>query len=367
VKPAQQEPKIDIYRSFEQWKRGNVLEHGVPRTEHYSEAQLDLVEMGWNYGYDAGRAVEQALDRMAENARELGLDYEPAQKPVTPCTHPSLGFSSLREDGAASRWSCVMCGTEFVPKATQRWTEFNETTKRNIEHAEWYLSTHPQSAQQEPVAKPKLIGWRTSDYLMETSDVDKAKNWEVHYEMLPIFEGDPNTKLAAPQPAQQEYASFAEWAHDYVQDNLHKLKPAQQLVDCHATGVCVQSGLRAEQPAQQEPVAWMNPNGGMLTANYINNFASGLDKEIHNIPLYTSPQPAQQEPVACKTLCELCVKRGYIFCANSAQTTLIPSPPAQRTWQGLTDEEIEKLTVELRDIPVTLAFAIEAKLKEKNT
>jgi hypothetical protein len=75
--PAQQEPKINIYRSFEQWKSGNVLEHGVPRTEHYSEAQLDLVEMGWNYGYDAGRAVEQALDKKAENARELGLDYEP--------------------------------------------------------------------------------------------------------------------------------------------------------------------------------------------------------------------------------------------------------------------------------------------------
>jgi hypothetical protein len=41
-------------------------------------------------------------------------------------------------------------------------------------------------------------------------------------------------------------------------------------------------------------------------------------------------------------------------------------PTAQRQWVGLTDEEIEKLTVELRDIPVTLAFAIEAKLKEKN-
>ena len=68
--------KIDIYRSFEQWKNGNVLEHGVPRTEYYSEAQLDLVEMGWKYGYDAGRAVEQSLDKKAENARELGLDYE---------------------------------------------------------------------------------------------------------------------------------------------------------------------------------------------------------------------------------------------------------------------------------------------------
>jgi len=66
-----------IYKTFEQWKSGNVLEHGVPRTEYYSEDQLDLVEMGWNYGYDAGRAVEQALDKKAENARELGLDYEP--------------------------------------------------------------------------------------------------------------------------------------------------------------------------------------------------------------------------------------------------------------------------------------------------
>ena len=72
--------KIDIYRSFEQWKNGNVLEHGVPRTEYYSEQELSLVEMGWKYGYDAGRAVEQALDKKAENARELGLDYEPAQQ-----------------------------------------------------------------------------------------------------------------------------------------------------------------------------------------------------------------------------------------------------------------------------------------------
>ena len=52
--------KIDIYRSFEQWKNGNVMEHGVPRTEYYSEVQLDLVEMGWKYGYDAGLAEQPA-------------------------------------------------------------------------------------------------------------------------------------------------------------------------------------------------------------------------------------------------------------------------------------------------------------------
>jgi len=38
-------------------------------------------------------------------------------------------------------------------------------------------------------------------------------------------------------------------------------------------------------------------------------------------------QEIEQEPVACKALCALCVKRGYAFCANAVKTTLIPSPP----------------------------------------
>ena len=67
-----------IYKTFEQWMDGNFLEVKEPRKKAYSKDELLLVEMGWNYGYDAGRAVEQALDKKAENARELGLDYEPA-------------------------------------------------------------------------------------------------------------------------------------------------------------------------------------------------------------------------------------------------------------------------------------------------
>jgi hypothetical protein len=66
-----------IYKTFEQWMDGNFLEVKEPRKKAYSKDELLLVEMGWNYGYDAGRAVEQALDKKAENARELGLDYEP--------------------------------------------------------------------------------------------------------------------------------------------------------------------------------------------------------------------------------------------------------------------------------------------------
>jgi hypothetical protein len=35
-----------------------------------------------------------------------------------------------------------------------------------------------------------------------------------------------------------------------------------------------------------------------------------------------------QESIGCKTLCELCQKRGYDFCANAAKTTPITTPPA---------------------------------------
>jgi hypothetical protein len=44
----------------------------------------------------------------------------------------------------------------------------------------------------------------------------------------PMPDAFEQLRREADKPAQQEYASFAEWAHDYVQDNLHKLKPAQR-------------------------------------------------------------------------------------------------------------------------------------------
>ena len=44
----------------------------------------------------------------------------------------------------------------------------------------------------------------------------------------------------------------------------------------------------AEQ-AEQEPFAWMHPSGGCLSAHYMKEFATGLEKETHTIPLYASP------------------------------------------------------------------------------
>ena len=44
---------------------------------------------------------------------------------------------------------------------------------------------------------------------------------------------------------------------------------------------------RNSWPAQQEPVAWMHPDGRIWT------FGRGFDKSTFTVPLYTSP-PAQR-------------------------------------------------------------------------
>ena len=88
----------------------------------------------------------------------------------------------------------------------------------------------------------------------------------------------------------------------------------------------------AEQPAQQEPVAWrtkvmLKTTGYMW--NYTEAKVKGPDGKdlVDYEPLYTSPQ---------------------------------------RTQVGLTDEEIEVIAARTL-FPVDFARAIEAKLKEKNT
>ncbi|HCR1868846.1 TPA: hypothetical protein ONC23_003653 [Enterobacter hormaechei subsp. xiangfangensis] len=42
----------------------------------------------------------------------------------------------------------------------------------------------------------RLIGWRMADYTDETADPALAKNWATAVDVLPIFEGDVNTKLS---------------------------------------------------------------------------------------------------------------------------------------------------------------------------
>jgi hypothetical protein len=63
------------------------------------------------------------------------------------------------------------------------------------------LYAAPQPAQSEPVASRKVIGWRTENFLWETADIEKARNWEPNIGVLPIYAGDENTMLTTPQPS----------------------------------------------------------------------------------------------------------------------------------------------------------------------
>jgi len=68
-----------------------------------------------------------------------------------------------------------------------------------------------------------------------------------------------------------------------------------------------------------------------LSMKHFENTGQVLYKETYAIVEAALAQPAQK-PVACKTLCELCVKRGYNFCANAVKTTPIATPP-KREWE----------------------------------
>jgi hypothetical protein len=79
---------------------------------------------------------------------------------------------------------------------------------------------------------------------------------------------------------------------------------------------------------------------------------------------------AKDEPVAWMNQNGVVRKVGYEWGPNNTLTALYATPP-QRTWVGLTDEEIVLIVAECaashQHTDIHFAKAIEAKLKEKNT
>ena len=110
---------------------------------------------------------------------------------------------------------------------------------------------------------------------------------------------------------------------------------------------------RIEQEPEQEPVAWLDP----WTRN---NVTTDYDAYGNNgIPLYAAP-PQRTEPISLQ--CAHC--QVTIETLNDKVMHLL----AQRTWVGLTDEEMHECAGEYPWTPTGLKHArtIEAKLKQKN-
>ncbi|MDG3721567.1 hypothetical protein L5B98_05785 [Pseudomonas aeruginosa] len=125
-------------------------------------------------------------------------------------------------------------------------------------------------AQAEQVAnvvrQPRLIGWRTDNYLWETNDPAVAKNWEGNVGVLPIFEGDPNTKLQAPAAQSRQAPQAWREALEFYANGNHLL-----LADPDAWDTC--SG---------EPINFLHDEAGT---------ASVEDGSIAKQALGAAPKP----------------------------------------------------------------------------
>lgn len=127
----------------------------------------------------------------------------------------------------------------------------------------------------------------------------------------------------------------------------------------------------AEQ-AQQKPFGYIKPGEG----DYEKVFSwNRHERNGYTQAVYTTPQPqqAQHEPVACFSVFRsISGERNTRFLELKSlpygEHYFYTSPPAQRTWVGLTGDEWQAIVEDDSiDTIGAIKIAIEAKLKEKNT
>ena len=119
---------------------------------------------------------------------------------------------------------------------------------------------------------------------------------------------------------------------------------------------------------EQEPVAWFSTlPDGKLSIKIVGKPTDGNWE-----PLYTTPPQRTERPVDCER-CNRLEEQAYDLVGELRVANIKLSMRPQRTWVGLTDEEIDALhtsikvrlmgTFDTKDI----YRAVEQALKEKNT
>ena len=126
---------------------------------------------------------------------------------------------------------------------------------------------------------------------------------------------------------------------------------------------------------EQEPVAWVYPEGLEALRAGKPWTAYGTRQEPNNTAFYLSPQP-DIPPYAWVTFTPYGDEDDVWYENPEGQLLegwtykpLYDTTPPQRTWVGLTDEEAYKIYRDCGDLNVriNIARAIEAKLRSKNT
>jgi hypothetical protein len=166
-------------------------------------------ELAWNVQIALKEAL--ALDKKAENARELGLDYEPV--------------------GLIDRLKAAQPAVQEP--------EIDGATMAGMDASIGHLSALVDELR-------LLLGCAMDNFKM----LHNAAKPDDGQDMDAIIPAIVFAKFVN-QDAALRYA-IKHSAHDGM---ITTPPAAPKVVDCHATGVCVQSGLRAEMPAPAQPVA----------------------------------------------------------------------------------------------------------------
>jgi hypothetical protein len=276
-------------------------------------------------------AIKQAraLDKMAENARELGLDYEPA-----PVQDRVRGLE------------CVIADLQAELDATNRQVEILSDAL-----AESRREVAALKAVQEPSNYNEFVETACAlikaaddaaadrDYMLDSDDCIAVLRgtWKA-----PLANDMPQTLAAQPAPVQP-----AAWESE-MRSALAKLGFEGQCPE--SIGITIKGwfdayakSLTAQRAPLQEPFEYWNAVEGWVKIDEVREHF---------------------DSVGC----------GTIY--KTAGDGRVPLTASQRTWVGLTDDEILKLAYPIRwqevddfeaDKAVNFAQAIEAKLKEKNT
>ena len=161
----------------------------------------------------------------------------------------------------------------------------------------------------------------------------------------------PNCPLlaAAPQPAQQqEPVALGYMNAGQVYEMQHGKLPYGYVYLSEGPGARV--AIYTSPPAQQEPMAW--------PAGLIERITAAEQRiQDGHAPRRIPADPTDVDLVLAEV--------RYLLEGKQPPFWVSTSPPAQRTWVGLTEEEINIAASVQSWKP--FARAIEAKLKEKNT
>ena len=304
--------------------RRALAEQPAPPPECQTEAEKTAFAFGWWKALEQKRKADSALDRMADNARELGLDYEPIVEQV----EDSVGMGH----GA---WDMV------EPKKLAK--AFHEAL------AEPPCKTGSQCTNKCPQCDEPAQQQRWAVFCSQC-----RKEWSVSY---PHPGKSICAECDAKVGAQQQKEGFASPGGGYVPAIPRPIPLDWKLVPRKATPEM----LRAMDECAQE--------------GYDERLYEGMASSVYMAAWDASPvlgtlPPSEKERSMMDIIVGNLVRKGINkHRARELAEHFIKhtSPPKSKPWVGLTDEDIDQCLRVSDGSMGRLLSTIEAKLKEKNT